>query len=137
MSASFTRKFKVMMQLKNILMWILLLLAGFGIGTTVQQAWLWYNKAATFIPLDTSAHFAETHSNVVIYTTAWCPYCKKLKQYLQQHQIAYDEFDIENTNIARLRLFEQLEAPGIPKIVTAQGVYIGFDPAELDEALGL
>lgn len=126
-----------MTHLKNILVWLLLLGAGFGIGTTVQQAWLWYNKPATFIPLDTSAHFAETHSKVVIYTTAWCPYCKKLKQYLQQHQIAYDEFDIENTNAARLSLFNQLETPGIPKIVTANGVYIGFNPAELNEALGL
>lgn len=126
-----------MAYLKSILVWLLLLGAGLGIGSAVQQAWLLYNKAPTFIPLDTSAHFAETHNKVVIYTTAWCPYCKKLKQYLQQHQVAYDEFDIENTDADRLRLFNQLEAPGIPKIVTAQGVYIGFDPDELNAALGL
>lgn len=126
-----------MTHLKNILLWLLLLGAGLGIGTMAQQAWLWFSKPASFIALDTSEHFVATQSKVVIYTTAWCPYCKKLKQYLQQHQIAYDEFDIENTSVTRLRLFEQLETPGIPKIVTPNGVYIGFDPTELDKALGL
>jgi mycoredoxin len=33
--------------------------------------------------------------NIRIYTTSWCPDCRQAKQFLEEHQLPYEEFDIE------------------------------------------
>ena len=33
--------------------------------------------------------------NIRIYTTNWCPDCHQAKRFLEEHQLPYEEFDIE------------------------------------------
>jgi len=33
--------------------------------------------------------------NIRIYTTSWCPDCRQAKRFLEEHQLPYEEFDIE------------------------------------------
>lgn len=33
--------------------------------------------------------------NIRVYTTSWCPDCRRAKRFLQEHQLSYEEFDIE------------------------------------------
>jgi mycoredoxin len=33
--------------------------------------------------------------NIRIYTTSWCPDCRQAKRFLEEHQLSYEEFDIE------------------------------------------
>jgi mycoredoxin len=33
--------------------------------------------------------------NIRIYTTHWCPDCRQAKRFLKEHQLPYEEIDIE------------------------------------------
>jgi len=33
--------------------------------------------------------------NIRIYTTSWCPDCRKAKQFLEENKLAFEEIDIE------------------------------------------
>jgi glutaredoxin len=33
--------------------------------------------------------------NIRIYTTSWCPDCRQAKRFLEEHELLYEEFDIE------------------------------------------
>ena len=33
--------------------------------------------------------------NIPIYTTSWCPDCRQAKRFLEEHQLPYEEFDIQ------------------------------------------
>lgn len=35
---------------------------------------------------------------VIVYTTSWCPHCKRAKSWMASHGIAYDERDIETSS---------------------------------------
>lgn len=45
-------------------------------------------------------------SDVTMYTTTWCGYCRRLKAQLDHEGIAYDEVDIETTPDAAARVAE-------------------------------
>lgn len=34
-------------------------------------------------------------ADLTVYTTSWCPFCKRLKSSLDRNEIAYTEIDIE------------------------------------------
>jgi glutaredoxin len=33
--------------------------------------------------------------NIRIYTASWCPDCRQAKRFLEEHQLPYEEYDIE------------------------------------------
>jgi glutaredoxin len=33
--------------------------------------------------------------NIRIYTTSWCPDCRRAERFLEEHQLPYEEIDIE------------------------------------------
>ncbi len=82
-------------------------------------------------PPDFSAHHPE---GVVLYATEWCGYCKKTRDFFQQHNIAYIEYDIEKSAEGR-RQYDQLHGSGIPLIMIRGKVLRGYDPQALKAAL--
>lgn len=79
---------------------------------------------------------------VIIYSTATCPYCKMLKDYLGQKAIAFSEKMVDSDEAAR----EEMMAVsggflGVPFTVVmkdgAKETIIGFDKGKLDSVLGI
>ena len=62
---------------------------------------------------------------VVMYSTQWCGYCKKARQYFKQNHIAYTEYDIEKDAGARRR-HKQMGAKGVPVILVGKRRMNGF-----------
>ena len=65
---------------------------------------------------------------VVMYSTAWCGYCKKARRYFQSHNIAFSEYDVETSDKGRLD-YERLGAHGVPVILVGQQRMNGFSEA--------
>jgi glutaredoxin len=51
---------------------------------------------------------------LLVYTTAWCPDCHRLKRILADHQVAFTEVDIEVDPAAAVRLQQQTRRSAIP-----------------------
>lgn len=76
---------------------------------------------------------------ITVYGAPWCPDCKRSKQFLAEHRVAYDWVDIDE-DPAGLRLVEQLQGGGrtIPTIVFGPDDFL-LEPTneELAGKLGL
>lgn len=78
-----------------------------------------------------------------IYTTPTCGFCKALKQFLKDHQVAYSEHDV-TTDEQALSEMQALSGGGmqVPFIVfnkgqSDQSVQTGFDAPRVSKALNL
>jgi mycoredoxin len=76
----------------------------------------------------------EDSKAVVIYTTAWCPYCAKLRTSLAASGIPYVEHDVEKSLDGQLG-FWTLRGRGIPVSAIGPRVIYGYDVARIAFAL--
>jgi glutaredoxin len=75
-------------------------------------------------------------AKVVLYATTWCGYCAKTRKFFAENQIAYQELDVENSDLGR-RGYEALGGGGVPIVVVGDATVIrGYDPDAIGEALG-
>ena len=78
-----------------------------------------------------------TDSHVIIYSTTWCGYCKMLKQYLDNKNVAWIEKDIEKDAEAYHEVMEKTggQARGVPISDVRGTMVLGFDRPGIDAAL--
>lgn len=78
--------------------------------------------------------------SVVIYSAAWCGYCKKEKAWLKEHGVAFIERDVDNTPGAAAELAAKLKSAGvvgggIPVTDWQGSIVVGFDVPALSRLL--
>lgn len=66
-------------------------------------------------------------NSTVLYSTAWCGYCKKTRALLEKHGIEYTEFDIERSSEGKQQ-YEKLNGVGVPLLLIGDKVVRGYDP---------
>jgi glutaredoxin len=79
-------------------------------------------------------------SDVVLYSTTWCGYCRQAREYLKKKGVSYTERDIEKDEGAVEELGKKAVAAGVrpqgvPVIDVRGKLILGFDRAALDDAL--
>lgn len=73
---------------------------------------------------------------VTLFTAPWCGYCRQARAYLQQKNIAFDEYDIE-TESGKTRFVQAGGAGGgIPYLVLKGQGHRGFSSSGYDELFG-
>ena len=55
-------------------------------------------------------------SNVVIYTTRWCPSCIRAKALLEQKGIQYEEIAVDGDPVTRQQMADRAGATSVPQI---------------------
>lgn len=76
----------------------------------------------------------QADAGVVVYSTAWCPYCKQAMSFLNNLQVNYTNCDIEKSPTAEMR-FKQLGGQTVPLIFVGEIRIDGFNPGEIEVAL--
>jgi mycoredoxin len=111
-------------QLRNFL-----ILSGFIGGILLINNW-W--KIELFLnPIDTQS---LADQQIIMYSTSWCPYCAKARQFLQQANIPFEERDIEKSAQAEAE-HRAIGGVGIPVLKINQHVINGFDPQIIRNAI--
>lgn len=64
-------------------------------------------------------------NKLVMYSTSWCGYCKKARNYFIANNIAFEEYDVENTNKGK-RDYDKLGGGGVPIILMGNKRMNGF-----------
>lgn len=77
---------------------------------------------------------------IIIYTTTYCPWCRKTKEFLKQKGQEFEERNVELSDEWAKELFEKSGQWGVPVtlIIDENGkekVIVGYDPLGLSEAL--
>lgn len=75
---------------------------------------------------------------VKVYSIPDCPWCHKVKKYLQARGVEYQEFNVEEDDAARDELYKISGDLTVP-VTTMDGInyVLSFDKAKLDALLGL
>ena len=74
-------------------------------------------------------------TEVVLYTTSWCPYCRKARDYLQSRGIDFIEYDIEKDREAAVRKRQLDNKGGVPfAIINGRPIH-GFSASAYERAL--
>ncbi len=67
-------------------------------------------------PVNAPNHNGTFNKKIVMYGTAWCPYCKKARNYFKKKGLAFTEYDVEKLP-SRMREFKKLGGTGYPLIM--------------------
>jgi len=70
---------------------------------------------------------------VQLYITSWCPYCRKMEEFLIASKIPYRKLDVENNETAA-KDFRRLQGDGVPFIVVDRTLISGYDPEAVRSA---
>ena len=62
-------------------------------------------------------------------------YCKMAKDFFNQHNIKYEEFDVGNDLEKRREMVEKSAQMGVPVIQVGNEIIVGFNKALLSELL--
>ena len=66
-----------------------------------------------------------TSQRVIMYSAAWCGYCKQARQYFRRNGISFVEYDIEKNQNAR-RAYNAIGGNGVPVILVGSKRLNGF-----------
>jgi glutaredoxin len=74
-------------------------------------------------------------ADVVLYTTSWCPYCQKARDYLRSRGIDFIEYDVENDKEAAIRKKHLDNRGGVPFAIINGRPIRGFSASAYEKAL--
>jgi len=70
---------------------------------------------------------AASAGSVTMYSTSWCPHCKRARAYFAQKGIAFTEMDVEKSAEGR-QAYKAMGGGGVPIIVVGDKMMRGFSP---------
>lgn len=75
-------------------------------------------------------------AEVTVYTTPTCPWCVKLKSYLDEKGIPFQEVNVAMDASAARQLIDVSGQRSVPVTTVGDQVIVGFDPESIDQLLG-
>ncbi len=97
--------------------------------------WIFMERDTIKAYFDPPPNFAAAHQvPVVLYSTDWCGYCAKARQFLQENRIAYFEYDIEKSAEGQAQ-YRALGGRGVPVLQVNGHVVKGFNPERVRRLL--
>jgi glutaredoxin 3 len=74
---------------------------------------------------------------VTVYSTSTCPYCIRAKQFLQENDIIFQNFDISSDHQKAEEMIQKSGQMGVPVLDIDGEIIVGFDKEKIKKVLGL
>ncbi len=74
---------------------------------------------------------------VIVYSTSTCPYCKMAKDFLDDHGVKYETFDVGLDVDRRKEMIDKTGQMGVPVIDVDGKIIVGFDREAIKSELGI
>jgi len=72
---------------------------------------------------------------VIVYSTATCPYCVMAKRYLSEKGVKYSDYDVGADQQRAFEMLTKTGQMGVPVLDIGGRVIVGFDRMAIDAAL--
>ncbi len=79
-------------------------------------------------------HGEQITTPVIMYSTQWCPNCRKAHAYFKRHKFSYLEYDIEES-VQNLARFREPNGNSVPLILAGDKRMQGFNPKSFEDLL--
>ncbi len=76
-------------------------------------------------------------AKVTVYSTSTCPWCTKVKEFLKESKVEFEEKNVGEDDTARNEMVEKSGQMGVPVIDIDGTVIVGFDQEAIKKALKL
>ena len=76
-------------------------------------------------------------NKILVYSTPTCPYCVRLKQYLTENKITFEDYNVGADKAKADEMVQKSSQMGVPVIDIDGKIIIGFDKPKIKEALGI
>jgi len=73
--------------------------------------------------------------NVTVYSTPTCPWCHKVKEYLQYKEVRYKDINVAEDRAGAIEMIRKSGQSGVPVIDIDGNIIVGFDQARIDSLL--
>jgi glutaredoxin-like YruB-family protein len=74
---------------------------------------------------------------VKIYSTPTCPYCIRVKQFLKENKIVFEDLDVSSSQEAAEEMIQKSGQMTVPVLDIDGEIIMGFDKERIKQALGL
>lgn len=74
---------------------------------------------------------------VTLFETKTCPWCKKVKEFLEEHKIKYKAIFVDEDQDAAQKMIEKSGQMGVPVTEIDGDIIVGFNKNALAKALGI
>ncbi len=105
------------------------------LSLVVLAVYQYSNKQEEIVVSTVSANSIDSSCNVVIFTTASCPYCHKAKALLNEKAVKWCEYDI-NESKNNYALFKKNGGNGVPMAIIGRAKLHGFNKGAYLNAIG-
>lgn len=72
---------------------------------------------------------------ITVYTTPTCPYCTKLKQWMDDEGIEYTEHNVAEDREKAKEMIQATGQQGVPQTIIGDQAVIGFQPEKIKELI--
>lgn len=74
-------------------------------------------------------------SQVILFSTRSCSWCRRAKRYLKENQVRFKEVDIERDPKAAQDIVKKTGQTGVPVLKIGGKWIVGFDQARIEQEL--
>lgn len=74
-------------------------------------------------------------SEIIVYTTSSCPWCRMLKEFLNEKKVKFRNVDVGADSKAAKEMIEKSGQMGVPQIEINGKLIVGFDKDAIEEEL--
>lgn len=74
---------------------------------------------------------------VKVFSTPVCPFCMSVKQFLKDHDIAFEDIDVSKDREAAREMIEKSGQMGVPVIEIDGQIVVGFNKEKITELLNI
>lgn len=75
--------------------------------------------------------------NVKVYSTPSCPWCIRLKQFLSENNVAFENIDVSSDQAAGEEMMRKSGQMGVPVLDIDGQIIVGFDRGRIKDILGV
>lgn len=73
--------------------------------------------------------------DITVYTTPTCPWCTRVKDYLNQKEVEYKEINVATDQSGAMEMVQKSGQRGVPVLDIDGNIVVGFDQTTIDKLL--
>ncbi|MDD5006223.1 MAG: Uxx-star family glutaredoxin-like (seleno)protein [Candidatus Omnitrophica bacterium] len=76
-------------------------------------------------------------AQVKVYSTPTCPYCIRVKEYLKQKNVSFQNIDVSADKASLEEMVKLTGQMGVPVVVIDGNIVVGFDRVKIESLLNI
>ncbi|MHA1852449.1 MAG: glutaredoxin family protein [Candidatus Heimdallarchaeaceae archaeon] len=76
-------------------------------------------------------------AKVKVYSTPACPWCVRVKDFLKEHNIEFDDINVAEDKEAAMEMIRKSGQMGVPVVEVGDEIIVGFDEEKLRKVLNI